>query len=79
MMKKYWGKKDWSESLYLNHVYEEDEDGYVHDEPFMSIFDLGMKFDWLKIIGFNDHNNFEDTNDFITYSETFNIYQAGKI
>ena len=40
MMKKYWGKKDWSESLYLNHVYEEDEDGYVHDEPFMSIFDL---------------------------------------
>jgi hypothetical protein len=79
MMKKYWGKKEWSESLYLNDVYEEDEDGYVEDEPAFSVFDLGMMFDWLKVIGFNDRNTFEDTNDFITYSEDFEAFRNGKI
>ncbi len=79
MMKKYWGKKDWSESLYINYVYEEDEDGYIMEEPMMSVFDLGMKFDWMKILGFNDHNNFEDMNSFITFSEDFEAYRNGKI
>lgn len=38
-----------------------------------------MRFDWDKIMGFRDYNVFEDTNEFITYSEIFNVYQDGKI
>lgn len=86
MMKKYWGKKDWSESLYLSYIFDDDQQ-YI-DKDGLYFLDLdnskrefshGMKFDWKHTMGFDDLNKFEDTNDFITYSETFNIYQDGKI
>jgi len=86
MMKKYWGKRDWSESLYLTYIFEDDaqcvgKDGTYIFDPELSkrSFSCGMKFDWKRAMGFNDINGFEDTNEFITYSETFNIYQDGKI
>lgn len=79
-MKKYWGKKSWNESLYYVKFTREMFDS---DEEFerlgFSGYDYGGKFNWDHIIGFNDKNTFEDTNDFITYSEIFNIYQFGKI
>ena len=81
-MKKYWGKREWSETLYLSEVFEPDafdKDGNLDESKAWNEYYIGMKFDWHKIMGFNDTNTFEDTNDFITYSETFNVYQAGKI
>ena len=79
-MKKYWGKREWSESLYYVNITREmfdDDDEY---ERFgFSGYEAGEKFDWRHIMGFDDKNTFEDTNDFITYSEIFNIYQFGKI
>jgi hypothetical protein len=86
MMKKYWGKKDWSESLYLSYIFDEEDQRFDEDGMYFLDFDKaeqnfihGMKFDWKHSMGFEDLNKFEDTNDFITYSETFNIYQDGKI
>lgn len=82
MMKKYWGKKEWSESLYLSNVYPEDaidSDWNIDESKAETRFCLGFPFDWEKIHGFDDGNWFEDTNDFIKYSEYFNIFQYRKI
>jgi hypothetical protein len=83
MMKKYWGKKEWSESLYLADIFDEDsydkKTGKLDETKKKTEFVMGFPFDWLHVYGFDDTNRFEDTNDFITYSETFNIYQDGKI
>jgi hypothetical protein len=80
-MKKYYGKKEWSESLYLADIYEGgwDGSGEINDKDFIHRYLLGLKFDWRHIIGFPDTNQFEDTNSFITYPEGFNIYQSDKI
>ena len=72
-MKKYWGKKDWSESLYLAEFY--DDKGKIEKTEYC----VGFPFNWDSYLGFKDKNTFEDTNEFITYSESFNIYQIGKI
>ena len=79
-MKKYCGKKGWSESLYYVNVTREMFDSDKEFERFgFSGYEMGEMFDWRHIIGFVDKNAFKDTNDFITYSEIFNIYQFGKI
>lgn len=83
MMKKYWGKKEWSESLYLADVYDEfsfnEKTGKIDESKKRSQYCLGFPFDWTHIYGFSDTNRFEDMNEFITYSEKFNIFQFGKI
>ena len=77
---KYSGKKEWCDTLYYSKLTDEEiidfglkgvksKDGY--ECP--GIFDIEYYF------GFMDKNDFRDTNDFITYSEIFNIYQFGKI
>lgn len=84
-MKKYWGKKEWSESIYLWEEYNEDcfdEHGNFVPDPnrtIMSEYHIGMPFNWNCAWGFEDTNAFEDMNAFITYSEKFNVYQASKI
>lgn len=84
MMKKYFGKKEWSETLYLSDVFDEStikKNGEIEidEEKVKHEYCIGMRFDWDKIMGFRDYNVFEDTNEFITYSEIFNVYQDGKI
>lgn len=82
MMKKYFGKKEWSETLYLSDVFDEGtikKNGEIDEEKVKHEYYIGMRFDWDKIMGFRDYNVFEDTNEFITYSEIFNVYQDGKI
>lgn len=76
MMKKYWGKKEWSESLYLSPDFE-NERWFLDDSPYK--YSHGQKFDFEKFMGFKDRNRFEDTNEFTVNSETFNCYQFGKI
>lgn len=86
-MKKFWGKKYWSESLYLNEVlenftYTKDGGIEVDEEDIRKMFLIGPKLntEYVGLLtGFNDKNTFEDMNSFITYSETFNVYQDGKI
>lgn len=79
MMKKYWGKSEWSESLYLCNVIEVDDPLDIDWHDVEQKYILGMRFDWKKIMGFVDRNKFEDTNSFITYPESFNVYQMDKI
>ena len=75
-MKKYWGKKEWSETLYLSEELVEYNGEYERS----GIDEYCLEpVDFLYGFGFNDRNLFEDTNSFITYSEIFNIYQLGKI
>ena len=79
-MKKYFGKREWCETLYYTLI---DEDMFDSHEDYLQYgfegYELGWKFDWKHILGFQDRNEFHDTNDFITYTETFNVYQKGKI
>lgn len=81
-MKKYWGKGEWSESIYLYDVYDQnsiDKNGDPIEGMERTQFFLGFKFDFEHTLGFPDNNAFEDMNMFITYSEEFNVYQKGKI
>ena len=79
-MKKFHGKREWSESLYYDRVTEEDiaEFEWIGMDPRDGYFTPGW-FDWEHFFGFKDRNTFDDTNSFLTYSEIFNIYQHGKI
>lgn len=79
-MKKYRGKKDWSESLYFSKLTQEDIDKLelIDETPYEGFVAPGF-FDEEHYMGFIDHNVFEDMNVFITYSEIFNIFQSGKI
>ena len=81
-MKKYYGKKDWSESLYLvalcPELFSSHEEylasglgRYVYGTDFRSFPNSNGDF--------IDTNDFVDQNMFITYAEVFNIYQEGKI
>ena len=79
-MKKYFGKKDWSESLYyigdIEYFDEQTEECGVFE---MNAFQYGLGFDWFRFVGFDDKNLFNDTNTFITMQEKVNAYQYGKI
>ena len=76
-MKKYHGKKEWTETLYYTVDYdyetgiEKETGGFIL--PWPEFFeDYGKN-------SFFDTTYFDDKNDFITYSEVFNVYQLGKI
>ena len=74
-MKKYEGKKDYSESLYYVQAstYPGLPKGFYYEG-----YQIGpIPFDYE--FGFNDVNDFKDMNDFTQYSEIFNIYQFSKI
>lgn len=80
-MKKFFGKRDWSESLYYDVVTKEDLEfmpGWTEDDIYEGYSAPGF-FDWEHYFGFRDKNVFHDTNDFITFSENFNVFQQGKI
>lgn len=87
MMKKYWGKKDWSETLYLCYVFDEDDDQYFDSngvfvtnlEDGKREFSLPLSYGITRFNEFRDINSFEDVNGFLTFSEGFNVYQDGKI
>ena len=72
-MKKYHGKKDWTESLYYAIDYDL--------ETGTELESGGFYLSWINVEdgSFLDTNFFDDTNDFITYSEVFNVFQLGKI
>ena len=74
-MKKYSGKKDYSESLY--HAEASTYPGLPKEFYYEGYVIGPIPFD--LDFGFNDVNDFKDMNDFITYSEIFNIYQFSKI
>ena len=75
-MKKYSGKKEWTETPYYAEEYDYDTFQYTGEGGF---FLPWPEFSDTDDFGFRDINFFDDQNDFITYTEIFNIYQNGKI
>ena len=75
-MKKYYGKKDWSETPYYAEDYDFETDNILDSGGF---FLPWPEFSDSDDFGFRDANIFEDKNNFNTYSELFNVYQLGKI
>jgi len=75
-MKKYWGKKEWDDTLYLDFNIE-DDDIFDYDN-FILTWGLSKPEDIFGR-GVIDKNNFNDMNDFYETTENFNFYQSYKI
>lgn len=78
MMKKYFGKEMWVDTIYFAEVLPPGEENEEYSETFI-IPVCGYETPKDMNIFPGDKNNFEDTNDFITFTEIFNIFQTGKI
>jgi hypothetical protein len=79
-MKKYLGKEMWDDTLYFAEVIPPGQEGEDEPETYIEAF-LGYDHpkDRNQAYKLLEDNTFEDTNDFITYQEIFNIFQEGKI
>ncbi len=77
-MKKYFGKKMYPDTIYFMEVLPREEEDKEEPEYFVKPF-LGSTVMNDRNAFYEGDNDFEDMNDFITYSEIFNIYQMGKV
>ena len=76
-MKKFFGKKEFSETLYY---YYSSEIKGLPDEFYREGYETGIVPQSEYENEFDDSKNeFIDTNLFIRYTENFNVFQSGKI
>ena len=75
-MKKYWGKKEWDDTLYQDFNIEDDD--FFDYDNFILTWGL-LKPEDIFGRGVIDKNNFNDMNDFYETTENFNFYQSYKI
>jgi hypothetical protein len=79
--KKYYGGKDWSETLYFYRVDEYDINWEINKNGDTEFYLLSPNFRFNDSNSFYDSNlyGFDDTNLFITDTEVFNWYKNNRI